>query len=138
MTHRGDLWPCFNANQLEKPYNELLITARISDIEAGPLALHIGRSQLSPLSVRSRDALNAISGKMLSRRTDLKWMYACRLSGCSHPSMDAALTGAGWVEVPLKEVITKRRISGDWDLNDVPQGKVSMELQWLPILEGAS
>ena len=65
-------------------------------------------------------------------------MCACRLSGCSHPSTDAALTGAGWVEVPLKEVITKRRISGDWDLNDVPQGKVSMELQWLPILEGAS
>ena len=50
----------------------------------------------------------------------------------------APLTAAGWVEVSLNEVITRRRISGRWDLNDVPQGSVEMELQWLPILEGAS
>ena len=41
------------------------------------------------------------------------------------------------MEVPLKEVIARRRISGSWKLNDVPQGQINMELQWLPILEGA-
>ena len=39
----GDLWPCFDANQLENPYNEILITALISDTRAGPSELHIGR-----------------------------------------------------------------------------------------------
>ena len=47
------------------------------------------------------------------------------------------LTAAGWVEVSLSEVITRRRISGSWNLSDVPQGSIEMELQWLPILEGA-
>ena len=42
------------------------------------------------------------------------------------------------MEVPLREVIDRRRINGSWNLNDVPQGKIDMELQWLPILEGAS
>ena len=47
------------------------------------------------------------------------------------------LAAAGWVEVSLKEVVTRRRISGSWNLSDVPQGSIEMELQWLPILEGA-
>ena len=41
------------------------------------------------------------------------------------------------MEVPLKEVITRRRLSGSWKLNDVSKGQITMELQWLPILEGA-
>ncbi len=40
------------------------------------------------------------------------------------------------MEVPLKEVIARRRISGTWNLNNVPQGQINMELQWLPILDG--
>ena len=61
--------------------------------------------------------------------------HVCRLSAA--PSQGGRpLRGAGWVEVSLKEVIDRRRISGTWNLKDVPQGQIRMELQWLPILEG--
>ncbi|BDA51337.1 Synaptotagmin-2 [Coccomyxa sp. Obi] len=44
-------------------------------------------------------------------------------------------TGAGWVEVPLREVIERRSIHDVWHLHDVPYGAIEMELQWLPGLE---
>jgi len=71
------------------------------------------------------------SRRLLSR-------HACRLSAAHSPGRKNSLAGAGWVEVPLKEVISRRRISGSWNLNDVDEGKIDMELLWLPILEGAS
>lgn len=44
-------------------------------------------------------------------------------------------TGAGWVEVPLRQVIEQRSMHDTWRLNDVPFGQIEMELQWLPVLE---
>ncbi|EIE19981.1 hypothetical protein COCSUDRAFT_44371 [Coccomyxa subellipsoidea C-169] len=44
-------------------------------------------------------------------------------------------TGAGWVEVPLRQVIERRSMHDVWRLNDVPFGCVEMDLQWLPVLE---
>ena len=76
--------------------------------------------------------LHVLKGRRLLSR------HACRLSAANPPSKKRSLVGAGWVEVPLKEVITRRRISGSWNLNDVDEGKIDMELLWLPILEGAS
>ncbi len=61
----------------------------------------------------------------------------CRLNAAP-PHGGRPLTGAGWVEVPLKEVIARRRISGTWNLNNVLQGQINMELLWLPILEGVA
>lgn len=61
----------------------------------------------------------------------------CRLTASAPLAARHPLNAAGWVEVSLSEVITRRRISGSWNLSGVPQGSIEMELQWLPILEGA-
>lgn len=56
---------------------------------------------------------------------------ACRGPVIGQPDF----TGAGWVEVPLKQVVERRTMHEVWRLNDVPYGSIEMELQWLPILE---
>ena len=40
------------------------------------------------------------------------------------------------MEIPLKDVITRRRLSERWQPNDLSQGQIDMKLQWLPILGG--
>ena len=35
----------------------------------------------------------------------------------------------------MREVMQRRSIKDVWRLNDVPHGRIEMELQWLPIME---
>lgn len=43
--------------------------------------------------------------------------------------------GVGTLNIPLHEVIKNRVMANDWQLPDVPTGRVDLELKWLPILE---
>ncbi|KAK9812293.1 hypothetical protein WJX73_010507 [Symbiochloris irregularis] len=43
--------------------------------------------------------------------------------------------GVGTLNIPLQEVIKNRVLANDWQLPDLPTGRVDLELKWLPILE---
>lgn len=49
--------------------------------------------------------------------------------------LQGRLPTEGWVDVPLREVVERRRLADTWALNDIPEGRIEMELQWLPVLE---
>ena len=52
--------------------------------------------------------------------------------------LQGRLPTEGWVDIPLKEVVERRSMHDTWSLNDIPEGRIEMELQWLPVLEEAA
>ena len=44
---------------------------------------------------------------------------------------------AGWTS-RCGRVVERKRLANTWSLNDIPEGKIEMELQWLPVLEESS
>jgi hypothetical protein len=42
------------------------------------------------------------------------------------------------VDIRLRDVVQQRSLHDTWALNDIPEGRIEMELQWLPVLEEAA
>ena len=52
--------------------------------------------------------------------------------------LQGKLPTEGWVDIPLREVVERKRLTNTWSLNDIPEGRIEMELEWLPVLEESS
>lgn len=46
-------------------------------------------------------------------------------------------TEQGKVHIPLREVVRQKHMKHNWEIENIEGAKITLELEWLSILEGA-